>query len=104
MSLSVYFDDLIVTTVKQKKEIDELGLLSKFEYSTKVPIRGSDKKILYKCNVIFWWQIELKVKNSPAFITKLETCTGILWHIDSGELVDMHVRVKVWLSDFWCAE
>ena len=53
MSLSVYFDDLIVTTVKQKKEIDELGLLSKFEYSTKVPIRGSDKKIFYKCNVIF---------------------------------------------------
>mgnify|MGYP001792091956 CR=1 FL=1 len=33
VSLSVYFDDLIVTTVKQKKEIDELGLLSKFEYA-----------------------------------------------------------------------
>ena len=46
VSLSVYFDDLIVTTVKQKKEIDELGLLSKFEYSTKVPIRGSGKKQL----------------------------------------------------------
>ena len=53
VSLSVYFDDLIVTTVTQKKEIDELGLLSKLEYATKLPTRGSDKKISFTCNFIF---------------------------------------------------